>query len=682
MSLTTNLHGRLRNTSLPQSQGLMPLFEAVVNSIHSIEDTEIEMTKGKIVVEVIRDPQGNLDLEEEDKKRRGPTALNDIIGFKITDNGIGFNNDNFESFETLDSEHKIDRGCRGVGRLLWLKAFDRVQIISNFQRDNKIVKRIFSFDSTEGVSQPLDQEVSSGEVKTIVSLNGFHQNYRSASPKTLQTIAQSLLEHCLWYFVRDKSVPEIVVQDGIETINLDTLYDEYMVDSAVPDSITIKDQKFEITHLKARISTAKTHSLTYIAASRFVKEESIERKIPGLYGKLQDDSGEFIYMCYISSEFLDERVRPERTGLDIVDNAEGLITDTEISYKDIREAVLQKAKDYLSGYLKSNIEASKQRIDSFVSTKAPRYRSILSHIPEDELSIDPSISDKELDLTLYKHLYEIEREILAEGHDIMAPKRNESAEEYHRRLQNYLATAEDIKKSDLANYVSHRKVILDLLEAAIQRQDDGKYAREELIHELIMPLRKDSNEVFLDNCNLWLLDERLAFHDYLASDKTLSSMPITGSTETKEPDLCALNVCDNPILVSEGTKLPLASIVVVEIKRPMRNDAKAGEDHDPIEQALGYLNRIRNGKVQTAKGRPIPNSQDIPGYCYVICDLTDKVLERCKFFDLTPTSDHLGYFGFHKQFKAYIEVISFDRLVQSAKERNRAFFEKLGLPST
>lgn len=113
----------------------------------------------------------------------------------------------------------------------------------------------------------------------------------------------------------------------------------------------------------------------------------------------------------------------------------------------------------------------------------------------------------------------------------------------------------------------------------------------------------------------------------------------------------------------------------------MRNDAKAGEEKDPIEQALGYLNRIRKGQVTTAGGRLIPNSEDIPGYCYVICDLTKTIIERCEFLDLTVTSDHMGYFGFHKQYKAYIEVISFDKLVNTAKERNRSFFDKLGLPT-
>ena len=32
----TNLPGRIRNTNLPKSHALLPLFEAVVNSIHAI----------------------------------------------------------------------------------------------------------------------------------------------------------------------------------------------------------------------------------------------------------------------------------------------------------------------------------------------------------------------------------------------------------------------------------------------------------------------------------------------------------------------------------------------------------------------------------------------------------------------------------------------------------------------
>jgi hypothetical protein len=113
----------------------------------------------------------------------------------------------------------------------------------------------------------------------------------------------------------------------------------------------------------------------------------------------------------------------------------------------------------------------------------------------------------------------------------------------------------------------------------------------------------------------------------------------------------------------------------------MRNDASVGEEKDPVEQSLGYLERVRAGNVRTASGRPIPRSEDIPGFCYVVCDITSSVERRCRMAGLKVMSDQLGYFGYNENYKAYIEVISYDRLVNAAKERNRAFFDKLGLPT-
>ena len=117
MNMSSNLTGRLRNTSLPNNRGLSPLFEAVINSIHAIEEANISTDKGNVSVEIIRDTQQSLSLDS-DKRKRGPDPTADIIGFKITDNGIGFNKANMDSFNVLDTDYKIDKGCRGVGRLL------------------------------------------------------------------------------------------------------------------------------------------------------------------------------------------------------------------------------------------------------------------------------------------------------------------------------------------------------------------------------------------------------------------------------------------------------------------------------------------------------------------------------------------------------------------------------------
>jgi hypothetical protein len=681
MSISTNLHGRLRNTSLSASSGILPLFEAVANAIHAIEDAKISPEEGHIHVQIVRDGQMRIDFDAG-RKRPGPEAKGNIIGFTITDNGIGFTDENMESFLTLDSEHKADRGGRGVGRLMWLKAFDRACIQSVYESEQGILtKRTFNFNARQGVSDPLVEDASNENRQTVIRLEGFLKRYREASPKTAVVIARSLFEHNLWYFIREGGAPKIQVTDEGEVISLDDVYREQMVEAASSESFDLQGTTFELIHIKLSASSNRGHSIAYCASNRIVTQDSIKGKIAGLHGNLSDGQRDFVYECYVSSPLLDERVRAERTSFDIEEDPLELFKSVELSLREIREAVLKHVSDFLSAYLEEKRRLGKERVLQFAADKAPRYRPIIDRIPGDQLAVDPEINDKDLDLLLHRHLVEIESRLLADGHDVMLPKDNEAYEDYRVRLQEYLKTAEDIKKSDLANYVAHRRIILDLLEKAIERQCDGKYAREELIHNLIMPMGKTSDEIFFDTCNLWLVDERLAFHDYLASDKTLAAMPITDSDATKEPDLMAFNVLDTPVLVSDSQKLPLASIVIVELKRPMRNDAAAGEDKDPIEQALGYLERIRNGNVMTKSGRPIPRSEDIPGFCYAICDITPTIERRCKILGLTPTHDFSGYFGYNPNYRAYLEVISFDRLINSAKERNKAFFDKLGLPT-
>lgn len=671
MTINTNLKGRVRNTPLSKANGLMPLFEAVVNSIHSIEDAQLTPETGKISINIIRDNELELDID------KAP-----IIGFEITDNGIGFNNDNMQSFMTLDSEYKRNKGCRGVGRLMWLKAFSKISIRSTYKgNDGQLESAKFSFDEENGVTNLEKTFDASNNLETTVCLEGFFEKYQQATLKKADSIANSLVEHCLWYFIRIGGAPEITIIDTNETIVLSDTYDAYMLGST-PETIQIGDYQFELIHVRLKTHSSQAPVVSYCAANRLVQENPLKGQIPGLFGRIKDydNNTNFVYACYVSSSYLDNNVRAERDGFAIDKDIEGFLSD--ISLNTINDAVTKRISHYLEKYLTENKKLGRKRTEDFVFNNAPRYRPILSRISDEELCVDPDISDKDLELTLHGYLSNIEQDLLKEGHDIMVPEQAKDMEQYTQKVQSYLDKAEDLKKSDLAAYVSRRKVVIDILEQAIKLQKNGRYAKEELIHQLIMPMRVSSNEVFSDSSNLWLIDERLAFHNYLASDKTLNSIPITESTETKEPDLCALNVFDNPFLVSEENAPPLqGSIVVVEIKRPMRNDASEGEDKDPIEQALGYLKKIRDGKVKTASGILIPDSDSLPGFCYVICDITETIKNRCLMHDAVRTSDGLGYFFYHKNFKAFVEVISFSRLVKSAKERNRAFFDKLGLPT-
>ena len=90
-----NIKGRVRNFSLPENKSLIPLFEAVVNSLQAIEERQkSDSFEGKILIKIDREETLSEDI------------LGKIDNITITDNGIGFDEKNFTSFLESDSEYK------------------------------------------------------------------------------------------------------------------------------------------------------------------------------------------------------------------------------------------------------------------------------------------------------------------------------------------------------------------------------------------------------------------------------------------------------------------------------------------------------------------------------------------------------------------------------------------------
>ena len=682
VDLHTNLSGRLANTKLPLSKGLNPLFEAVSNSIHAIDEGP-EPRHGHITITILRDTrQVGIGLPDDDEVSRAP-----ITGFRVVDNGVGFTEDHMQSFLTLDSLHKADKGGRGIGRLLWLKAFQSVFVNSVFDDPHgNRQRRTFSFHRDHGVYEDKVEAADGAEKGTCVTLSGFQAEWRERkeTPKTRAAIAERVLTHCLWYFVRPEGAPSITIADETgDSESLDWLYQEKVGRAVSQEYVAIGEYDFQFLHVKLYDSSGVEPAIVLCASNRSVETASLKDKILGLYGRtLNDEVGSFVYQCYVSSPFLDQHVRPERTGFDIEE--ESALYHDWPSKNVIREQVIKKAESFLGVSLQANIQAGEQRIREFVTQKAPRYHSILSHIQEDKLSIDPDKKDKDIELLLHEKFYDFEQALIREGHDLMKPARDEYSPDYEKRLQAYTQKVADLKGSDLASYVTHRKIIIDLLDNAIKKGPDDHYAREDAIHDLIMPRGRDFTELHPEECNLWLLDERLLFHSYLSSDKPIKSLPfVEQSDSAQKPDITAFRVFDTPIALSEGDTSPYASLSIIELKHPMRDNYAKGRKDDPIEQVLTYLQRIRAGGVQTVPGGQLISApHHIPGFCYVIGDMTESLKDRCNLHNMTLTGDGLGAFSYNDNFNAYVKVISFTQLVTGAKERHRTFFDKLGLPTT
>lgn len=675
VDLGSSLIGRLRNTSLPVGKSLFPLFEAVVNSILAI-DERVKMDEAFSRTDAYIDVRIQRELQTSVFEGTKP----DVCNVQIEDNGIGFDENNFSSFMTMDSMYRAELGCKGIGRLLWLKEFEGVHISSVYKESETLRERRFRF-SERGVEEEDPQSLPERvEQKTVVELSSIKGEYKKALSKySANAIAKELFEHCQWFFLRRGGVCQIRVIDGADVVNLDDLYDAYLPQSEV-SSFTIGETVFDVLHVWSQLSESAS-TAAYCANERIVIDEKI-KGIAGLYESALNHNGEDLYYrCFVTSNYLDAHVSANRIAFEIPDKPLEGQSDAfgTIYFSEIQERLQECVREYLSNDLQDNIQAGRSRIQQFVEQKAPYYRPLLASMNDEEITVNPNSNDKTVELMLHDEMRKKEHRLLEEGHNILHARNDETEEEYKKRTEQYFSDAITLKETALAQYVVNRKVFIEMLRDAISKDANGRYKKEENVHKIIMPMRMTSDSVEFKENNLWMIDERLVFHRYLASDISFRSMPITESESLQRPDILVENmVYDNPLFISASNRMPYTSLRIVEFKRPMRDDAT--DENNPIRQCMDYVEKIRNGQAQTDEGRPMTMQQGAFAYCYIICDLTESMRRICTREHLWPTYDNLGYTGYHEQLKIYFEVISYDQLLQSAEERNEVLFDKLGLP--
>lgn len=670
--MMTDVTGRVRNVQLPTSRPLLPLLEAISNSIDAIEDGH--EPSGRIEVEVVRDEQALLTQTASPSERH----LADIIGFVVRDNGIGFDERNYKEFNKSDTTYKASRGGKGIGRFMWLVAFEKVEIESVFSVDGGTKRRRFTFclEGT-GIKDHSCDSCSGKPRGTTVRLVGYKEKYRKPCPKRLDTLAAYIVEEFLDVFL-GASCPKITLTDGAggEKIDLDTFYDKQIFAHSDRQRFRIKGKPFEVLHVRLYSAHIPEHRLCLCAGNRVVSREKLTG-IPDLLPRLRDDQEkEFVYAAYVSSPILDASVNSDRTGFSLSEDSSDLFPD-EITLGDIRKGVRTNCKEYLAPYTKPIKEKKYEQIKQFIQGDGVMYRPILKHLEPSFEKIEPDATTDEIDRQLYDAYHKLQVVLRKEGQDLLAVELSGDTDfgKFEERLSEFFEKTSEVNRANLARYVCHRKAIIEFLRKQIGIQKDGKYHREEGIHSIIFPRGKTSDDVFFEDHNLWLVDERLAFHVFLSSDKPIMQAEPLASDSKREPDIL---VFDKAVAFSETTDLPYNSITIIEFKRPQRTEY--GEKENPFSQILDYVRDIKAGKAMYADGRSLPVSPNLPFYCYVVCDLTPQLTKWAENFEFQRTPDGLGFFGYKRNFNAYCEVISYDKLLCDAEKRNQAFFEKLGLP--
>jgi len=665
-TMQMSIEGQLNSMSFSKNKILWPLFETVVNAIQSIDDSENKQC-GKITIMAHRENVSQINLSGNEELAR-------FDYFSVEDNGNGFNDSNMKSFNEAYSTLKLTKGCKGIGRFLWLKLFSNVTIESNFKENNDWYKRKFNFNDTKGIDF-LGSEDGISTIKddtasfsTVVTLENIRPNYRDKITKDLERMARSIIEHCLLYFL-SPTCPLIILKDSDgNEYNLNDMYNNTIRNSTSKVKFEIKGHEFTLCNMKKY--TGEKHELHYCANKREVQSKKLNKQIPNLQTKLKGVNEEsFYYQGYIISEYLDDIVSHDRTRLDFPDG-EDLFDGVEED--EIIKKAIPYITDYLSDILKEVAKTKKELIDEYVNNHKPQYRYLLSNFPQVYDQIPSNAQEDTIEQHLHKATQKWETDIFKQTKDIEAKIKNSNSlpENFQELVNEYSKKVSDISRASLTEYIVRRRSILTLLKEGIARQSNDKFNKEEYIHNLIYPMRSTSDDVPEDSHNLWLIDERLSYCAYIASDCELER-------NKERPDILFL---DNPIALSEQNDTDTYdSIVIVELKRPMRDDYDANKN--PYMQLLNYVKKIRSNKAKDRRGRLIKTHERTKFYLYAICDINAKLDEILTDNSFSLTPDGIGRFLNHDKYNAYIEVIPLDKLVNDAIKRNRILFDKLFSPN-
>ena len=671
MPMTVTVAGQVGQIKLSLAKALWPLFETVINSIQSLEDSNV--SEKKIIIDALRSEDIQLKTDGQGNTVEEPAHF---VAFVVTDNGNGFNTENYTSFLEAYSQLKVKKGCKGIGRFLWLKAFDTVTISSTYFEDDCWHLREFNFALTGVTPEQNDKILESKEVgqRTIVSLKGFRNPYRDSVAYSLESLAKKLIEHCLPYFITAKC-PQIILQDNRgEMFNLNSYYEKTYKDSLHQDPMELNGKHYTLYHMLLSEGADK-HELHLCANNREVKSYVLSNYIPDMKKKLINGEDSYYYVGYLAGDYLDDAVNTERSDFDFSDGP--LFGETK--EPEIVETAVECIRTYLSDELTKVADEKKTQIDMLVKAKRPQYRLLLNRRPEVYDIIPAGLTEDKLDVELYKQQQQWELDTAKKRHAIEEKVKHDATSDpdFQRLFDEYCESITELSRASLAEYVARRKAVIDLLEHALEADKNGKYSKESRIHSIICPMQTTSNEIVLDDMNLWLIDDRLAYHHFLASDKKINTIPVLESSVDKRMDLAifdaALSYTADPDNIS--------SITIVELKRPQRDDL-ATEETDPITQVYDYVTDIKEGKVKKANGRGFGNIQQVAFYCYVIADTTPSLKKSAARAGLVPTQDGEGYFGYNPTVGTYIEVISYDKLLKDAKQRNRALFDKLFEPKS
>jgi hypothetical protein len=553
-----------------------------------------------------------------------------------------------------------------------LKAFESVSISSNYKENGNYFLKSFDFLLKE---DPINNYTEGSSIeesnKTEVMLINIKGPYKEIIPRKHEIIANKIIEHCLNYFI-SKTCPKVTLsdEDATEILDINAIFLD-RDKSVIKEEFSIKEGKFKIQYHRFYFGKTDDHYISLCANNREVERIDLGTIIQDLKAqKLKDENDkEFAFVIVVTGDYLDKNVNSERSDFNFVEDS---IKDLfDVSKEELLDELKILIMKQLEKHLKDIEEDKFKEFREFAMKEKPIYRPLIKYGEKHLKPIPAGLPKEKLDIEMHKAKTNWEVELKEEGKKYFKEQEDwpNDDPQFDKDKQLFIKKVTESGGANLSEYIINRKVILNFLEKTLQIKEGSKFSLEEEVHKILFPMKTTSDDIDYQDQNLWIIDEKLSYHYYLASDLEFSQMKILDSGDKHRPDIIAF---------VEG-EYPYNSVVIIELKKPEKRGFNKNEN--PIDQVLEYIDILKSEDVTGYKGEVIRLGETTKFFCYIILSLNKKIREIVgRKRDFMSTIDGLGYYDYYKSYNAYIEIIDYTKLLNDSKKRNRVLFDKLGLP--
>lgn len=609
---------------------LQPMIESISNSL--------EANAKNIKIKVYIDPIENLT---------GKT--NKIISYDIEDDGDGFTKENINSFLTYMSEHKLKLGCRGVGRITWLKVFKNV-IIESYTKSQNIV---FQFDDEFSSSRIKPEETNNKITKTIIKFRDVRNDFFLPGKKDLRTDADlNLIRH----IIEEKFLIKLtLLNSSSKQFNI-KIYDNKgnSTESISNNNIkSLKQKKFCIIDNRNKkidfciyysfyIDEKQKNSSYLCANGRTV--EKIPEKIS--FTKLPDNKSSIIL---VTSPFFDEHVKDERDSLDIAQS------ENTLNYGLSRDIINNKLEYEIENILIEEFPRLEEDNKRNRTELMQDYPFLAKQFREDK----SKIVNKEKMLTIAKRKFEQEKEETSNKFKELLEQNDLDSKEFYRAMDEVTSMA----ARELAEYVVYRQQII----SALERTNINNEKREKILHNLFMKMGTQSSNETLYDSNLWLFDDKFMTYVYAASNKTIKKIKeYVGNDNIESKKTRGRLRPDMAVFFSRNTKdSGKIDAIIIEFKA-------CGAKYFDKSTAISELRRNAYALREEVK-----NIDNI--WCYAITKFDDELIRELISADFesvfTNYEKNQVFRNYFKNVNAHCYFISLDALISDAKVRNNIFLD-------